>query len=129
MERLIKDIRYGFRLLLKHPGFTIAAVLTLAIGIGANTAIFSVVHAVVLQPLPFPDAQQLVMLWEVDRTGARNNVGYPTFHDWQTQNHSFAAMSAMADWNPTLVGAGEPQPLVGSRVNADFFRVLTVKPT
>ena len=128
MEKIIKDTRYGIRLLLKHPGFTAAAVLTLAIGIGANTAIFSVVHAVVLQPLPFPDAQQLVMLWEVDRNGARNNVGYPTFRDWQAQSQSFAAMSVMGDWNPTLVGAGDPQALVGSRVTADFFRVLSVKP-
>src|SRR5206468_2711777 len=88
-----------------------------------------VVHAVVLQPLPFHDPQQLVMVWEADRNGARNNMGYPTFNDWRAQNHSFEAMSAVADWNPTLAGAGEPQALVGSRVTADFFRVLGVKPT
>jgi putative ABC transport system permease protein len=129
METLIRDIRYGVRLLLKHPGFTVAAVLTLAVGIGANTAIFSIVHAVVLQPLPFHDPQQLVMVWESDRNGKRNNVGYPTFNDWRAQNQSFEAMSAVADWNPTLAGAGEPQALVGSRVTADFFRVLGVKPT
>ncbi len=128
MERIIKDIRYGVRLLLRHPGFTAAAVLTLAIGIGANTAIFSVVHAVVLRPLPFHDPQQLVMIWEVSRNGERNNMGYPTFNDWREQNHSFEAMSAMADWSPTLAGAGEPQALAGARVSADFFRVLGVKP-
>src|ERR1044072_1147017 len=128
METIIKDIRYGVRLLLRHPGFTAAAVLTLAIGIGANAAIFSVVHAVVLRPLPFPDAQQLVMVWETDRNGKRNNVGYPTFNDWRVQNRSFEAMSALADWNPTLVSSGEPQALVGARVSADFFRVLSVKP-
>jgi len=121
-------MRYGIRLLLRHRGFTAAAVLTLAIGIGANTAIFSVVHAVVLRPLPFPDAQQLMMVWETDRSGALSNLGYPTFNDWRAQNHSFAAMSAFADWNPTLAGAGEPQALVGARVTAEFFRVLGVKP-
>jgi putative ABC transport system permease protein len=128
METIIKDIRYGARLLLRHPGFTIAAVLTLAIGIGANTAIFSVVHAVVLQPLPFRDPQQLVMIWELDRNGERNNPGYPTFNDWRAQSHSFEAMSALGDWNPTLSGAGEPQALIGARVTADLFRVLDVKP-
>src|SRR5262245_9833068 len=128
MYSLINDLRFALRSLSRRPGFAAAAVLTLAIGIGANTAIFSVVHDVVLQRLPFPDPQQLVMVWEADRNGDRNNMGYPTFNDWRAQNHSFEAMSAFADWNPTLAGAGEPQALVGSRVTADFFRVLSVKP-
>jgi len=128
MKTLIKDIRYGVRVLLKHPGFTTAAVLTLALGIGANTAIFSVVHAVVLRPLPYPDADRLVMVWETDRSGAQSNMGYPTFNDWRTQNRSFEAMAAFADWAPTLSGAGEPQVLIGSRVTSDFFRVLGTKP-
>jgi predicted permease len=128
MRILIQDIRYGFRMLLKHPGFTAAAVLTLAIGIGANTAIFSVVQAVILRPLPFPRPEQLVMVWETDKSGAPTNMGYPTFADWRNQTHSFETMSALADWSPTLSGAGEPQALVGARVTADFFRVLGVKP-
>jgi putative ABC transport system permease protein len=128
LDSLIQDIRYGFRILFKHPGFTAAAVLTLAVGIGANTAIFSVVQAVILRPLPFPHPEQLVMVWETDKSGAQSNMGYPTFADWRSQNHSFEAMSALADWSPTLSGAGEPQALVGARVTADFFRVLGVKP-
>ena len=78
MATLIKDIQYGVRTLLKRPGFTAAAVLTLALGIGACTAIFSVVCAVVLQPLPYPHPERLVMLWETDKNGDQSNVGYPT---------------------------------------------------
>jgi putative ABC transport system permease protein len=126
--QLIHDLRYGIRILLKHPGFTAAAVLTLALGIGANTAIFSVVHAVVLRPLPFPAAERLVMVSEADKNGADSNMGYPTFADWRSQNHTFEGMSALADWSPTLTGAGEPQALNGQRVTSDFFSVLQVKP-
>src|SRR5256885_6513534 len=104
METLIQDIRYGFRMLLKHPGFILAAVLTLAVGIGAHTAIFSVVHAVILRPLPFPQPEQLVMGWETDKSGAPSNMGYPTFADWRTQSHSFKAMSAGCASDPTPSG-------------------------
>jgi putative ABC transport system permease protein len=128
LTHLVQDLRYGFRTLLKHPGFTAVAVLTLALGIGANTAIFSVVHAVVLRPLPFPEPDRLVMVWEADKSGADSNMGYSTFADWRNQNHSFEAMSALGDWSPTLSGAGEPQALNGQRVTSDFFRVLQVKP-
>jgi predicted permease len=128
MDSLIKDFRYGIRMLFKHPGFTAATVLTLALGIGANTALFSVVHAVVLQPLPFPNPERLVMVWEADKNGDQSNMGYPTFADWRDQNRSFEAMSAFADWGPTLSGVGEPQALNGARVTVDFFRVLGVKP-
>jgi putative ABC transport system permease protein len=123
-----QDLRYGLRTLLKHPGFTAVAVLTLALGIGASTAVFSVVHAVVLRSLPFPEPERLVMLWEADKSGADSNMGYPTFADWRSQNHSFEAMSALADWSPTLTGAGEPEALDGQRVTSDFFSVLKVKP-
>lgn len=128
MDSLIKDLRYAFRMMLKHPGFTAATVVTLALGIGANTAIFSVVHAVVLQPLHFPNPERLVMVWEADKNGDQSNMGYPTFADWRAQNHSFEAMSALADWGPTLSGVGEPQALNGARVTKDFFSVLGVKP-
>jgi putative ABC transport system permease protein len=128
MGTLIKDLQYGARTLLKRPGFTVAAVLTLAVGIGACTAIFSVVHAVVLQPLPYPHAERLVMLWEADKNGEQTNMGYPTFADWRTQNRSFEAMAAMSHWAPTLSGAGDPQALSGASVTADFFRVLGMRP-
>ena len=128
LNQLIHDLRYGFRMLLKHPGFTATAILTLALGIGANTAIFSVVHAVVLRPLPFPAPEQLVMVAEADKSGADGTLGYPTFADWRSQNHTFEGMSALGDWSPTLTGAGEPQALNGQRVTSDFFSVLQVKP-
>ena len=127
-SQLTQDLRYGVRTLLKRPGFTAAAVLTLAIGIGACTAIFSVVHAVVLQPLPYPHPERLVMVWETDKNGEQTNMGYPTFADWRTQSHSFDAMSAMSHWSPTLSGVGDPQALSGASVTADFFRVLGVRP-
>src|SRR5882724_351630 len=122
-SQLTQDLRYGIRTLLKRPGFTAAAVLTLALGIGACTAIFSVVHAVVLRPLPYPQPDRLVTVWETDKSGAPSNMGYPTFADWRTQSHSFESMSAMSYWGPTLSGAGDPQALSGASVTADFFRV------
>lgn len=128
ISRLTQDLRYGVRTLMKRPGFTVAAVLTLAVGVGACTAIFSVVHAVVLQPLPYPHSEQLVMLWEVEKNGEQTNVGYPTFADWRAQSRSFEAMSAMSYWSPTLSGAGDPQALSGASVTADFFRVLGMRP-
>jgi putative ABC transport system permease protein len=115
-------------MLLKRPGFTAAVVLTLALGIGACTAIFSVVHAVVLRPLPYPHPERLVMVWETDKSGAPGNMGYPTFADWRSESHSFEALSAMAYWSPTLSGAGDPQALSGASVTADFFSVLGIKP-
>src|SRR5215510_14126108 len=123
-----QDLRYGIRGLLKHPGFTATAVLTLALGIGACTAIFSVVHAVILRPLPYPHPERLVMVWETDKSGAPRNMGYPTFVDWRTQSHSLEAIAVTADWSPTLSGVGDPQALRGARVTADFFRVLGAKP-
>lgn len=128
LSQLTQDLRYAVRTLLKQPGFAAAAILTLAVGIGACTAIFSVVHAVVFRPLPYPQPERLVMLWETEQSGAQSNVGYPTFADWRAQSRSFEAMSAMAYWSPTLSGAGDPQALSGASVTADFFRVLGMKP-
>jgi hypothetical protein len=96
METIIKDIRYGIRGLLKRPGFTIIALITLALGIGANTAIFSVVNAVLLRPLPFQDPEQLVIVWE-DATFAgfpRNTPAPANYVDWKNQNQSFSDMAA-----------------------------------
>ena len=123
-----QDLRYSIRGLRRHTGFSLAAILTLALGIGACTAIFSVVQAVVLQPLPYPASERLVFLWEQDKSGAQSNVGYPTVADWRSQSHSFEAIAAVGDWNPTLSGVGDPQALRGARVNSDFFRVLGIKP-
>src|SRR3979411_1198340 len=99
METLLRDIRYGLRSLLKRPGFTAIAVATLALGIGANTAIFSVVNAVLLRPLPYKDAQQLVWIWEVQAQQERSQFSPAEFLDYQAQNQSFSAMAAYRDMN------------------------------
>ena len=125
---LWQDIRFGVRLLRKSPGFTATAVLTLALGIGANTAIFSVLYSVVLRPLPFPEPERLVTVLEAQQGSNGGTLGYPTFADWRSQTRSFDAMSAFGDWNPTLSGVGEPEALAGSRVTSDFFRMLGVGP-
>src|SRR5262245_27500707 len=129
MRDVLRDTKYAIRTAAKQPGFTAVIVLTLAIGIGANTAIFSVLHAVVLKPLPYPAPEQLVMLWEKDRDGSRSNIGYPTFHDWRAQSRSFEAMAAMSSWTPTLSSdSGEPESLEGESVTADYFKAVGVRP-
>jgi putative ABC transport system permease protein len=130
METLIKDIRYGIRGLLKRPGFTAIALITLALGIGANTAIFSVVNAVLLRPLPFRDPDQLVIVWE-DATFAgfpRNTPAPANYVDWKTQNQSFADMAASQESSFNLTGDGEPERVAAYSVNANFFPLFGVQP-
>ena len=130
METLIKDIRYGIRGLLKRPGFTVVAVLTLALGIGANTAIFSVVNAVLLKPLQFHDPERLVIIWE-DATFAgfpRNTPAPANYVDWKTQSQSFADMAATVEWTYNLTGDGEPERAAAYAVTANFFPLLGVQP-
>src|ERR1700685_4198012 len=95
METLAQDLRYGWRTLLKSPGFAAAALFTLALGIGANTAIFSVVYGLLLQPLPFRDASRLILLNETTPRVGDVSVSYPNFQDWRSQSHSFAEMAAV----------------------------------
>jgi len=130
METIIQDVRYGIRGLLKRPGFTAIALLTLALGIGANTAIFSVVNAVLLRPLPFRDPDRLVIVWE-DATFAGFPLNTPApanFVDWKTQNQSFADMAASAESSFNLTGDGEPERVAAYSVNANFFPVLGAQP-
>ena len=117
-------------MLAKNPGFTTVAVLTLALGIGANTAIFSVINAVLLKPLPFTHPDRLVQIWETDpRVGFdREPVSPYNFRDWQSQSHDFAAMAAYEYDHFSLTGAGAAVGLSGIRVSADFFRVLGARP-
>src|SRR2546426_7524816 len=125
MGTLLHDIRYGVRTLLKSPGFTTVAVIVLALGIGANTAIFTVVNAVLLRPLPFPNSERLVMLWE---TNPRFQIGIDTlpatagsFTDWREQNSVFEYVSAFGVGYLNLTGAGEPGRLSAARRSPKFF--------
>src|ERR1041384_1958319 len=130
METLMKDIRYGVRGLLKRPGFTAIALITLALGIGANTAIFSVVNAVLLRPLPFRDPDKLVIVWE-DATFAGLPLNTPApanYVDWKNQNQSFADMAASRETSFNLTGDGEPERVSTYAVTANFFPLLGVQP-
>src|SRR4051794_34187122 len=108
METLIKDLRYGIRSLAKRPGFTAIAVLTLALGIGASTAIFSVVDGVLLRPLPYPDANQIVQLREVNERGGRMSFAEPNFLDVRARSHSFEGIAQYSGQLETITGGSEP---------------------
>src|SRR5690349_20918048 len=111
METLFKDIRYGVRSLLHRPGFTTVAVITIALGIGANTAIFSVVDAVLLRRLPYAEADRLVYLSERHPNYDEMSVSYPDFTDWRARNHVFESIGAFRGSEFNLTGSGEPQRL------------------
>ena len=128
MTTLIQDLRYGLRMLAKDPGFTAVAVLTLALGIGANTAIFSVVNGVLLDPLPFPQPERLVSLHASKPNFETGSISYPNFLDWQKDNHSFAAMAVYRPAGMSLTGMGEAERVRAEYVTSDFFPILGVKP-
>jgi putative ABC transport system permease protein len=130
METLWQDLRYGWRSLLRNPGFAIVAIVTLAIGIGANVAIFSVVNGVLLRPLPFPDSRRLVTVWETDaeRNVVRGTASPAEFLDWQQMNHSFENLGASHVLYFTITGSGDPERVWGSEVSGNFFRMLRVAP-
>ncbi len=129
METLWQDLRYGFRMLARNPGFTVVAVLTLALGIGANTAIFSVVNAVLLQPLPFRDPDRLIIVNETARRGTvqLRPVSYPDFLDWSEQSQTFEELAAFSPNNYTLTGDGEAERVVGELVSASYFPLLGIQ--
>jgi predicted permease len=128
MQTLPQDMRYALRMLAKNPGFTIVAVLTLALGIGANTILFSVVSGVLLNPLPFPAPNQLVALYANRVHLERASISYPNFLDWQRENQTFVSMAAFRADDFNLTGAGEAEHIRGEMVSADFFSTLGVKP-
>ncbi len=128
METLIKDLRFGFRSLAKRPGFTAIAVLTLALGIGASTAIFSVVDGVLLRSLPYPDSDQIVQLREVNKGGGRMSFAEPNFLDVRARSHSFQGVAQYTGQLETVTGGSEPVRASAYAVSADFFNVLGVKP-
>jgi len=130
MTGILQDFRYSLRQLHKSPGFTTIAVLTLALGIGANTAIFSVVDAVLLRPLPYKDSDRLVMVWEQNphRGWFQNVVSSANFLDWKKQNHVFADMAAFESVPFNLTGDNKPEEVAGERVTTSLFSVLGVQP-
>ena len=128
MEALWQDLRYGIRMLFKHPGFTAIAVVTLALGIGANTAIFSVVNAVVLRPLPFEDPERIIRMWGKFSQGDHASTSPPDFLDYRAQNSTFEEFAAMMSSSYNLTGDAEPERIIAADVTTNFFRALGVKP-
>ena len=124
LETLLRDFRYGLASLVRNPGFAIVAIGVLALGIGANTAMFSIVDAVLLKPLPFPEPDRIVLLWEAPRPGVSNATSTPDFLDWQRLNSAFEAMAARRSTGASLTGEGEPVRLDAELVTADYFRVF-----
>jgi putative ABC transport system permease protein len=131
LSDLVRDMRHALRLLARQPGFTLVAVLTFAVGIGVNTAVFSVFSGVLLRPLPYPDADRITLLWTDNRReGIRDDIGsYPNFRDWKEQSTSYAHMAGFTPSNFTLTGADEPERLEGASVSAAFFDVMGIRPS
>ncbi|HYA64587.1 MAG TPA: ABC transporter permease [Candidatus Sulfotelmatobacter sp.] len=128
METLWQDIRYGLRMLAKNPGFTAIAVVTLALGIGANTALFSVVNAVLLNPMPYPHSEELVAIHESKPNFDRGSISYPNFFDWQKDNNTFAAMAISRGFGFSLTGLGEAEQINARFISSDYFPLLGVNP-
>ncbi|HVG32959.1 MAG TPA: ABC transporter permease [Pyrinomonadaceae bacterium] len=130
MSTFWQDLRYGFRMLLKKPGFTVVAILALGLGIGANTAIFSVVNAVLLRPLPYPDPDQLVIVWMDNRQMSMNEDihSFPNYVDYRDQNKVFDRLAAYRGASANLTGTGEPERILGGAATASLFEVMKVAP-
>ena len=128
MEPLLRELRYGLRILTKSPGFAAIAVLTLALGIGASTAIFSVVDAVLLRALPFPNPERIVRVWEQAPNGRRMNFADPNFDDFRDQNNTFASLSEYSSWLTSVAGASEPVRVNIAEVSSGFFPSFAVEP-
>ena len=129
MNGIIQDLRYAVRQLRKSPGFTAVAVITLALGIGANTAIFSVANAVLLRNLPYKDPQRLVLLWSIGRDGdPRDQSSFTDIDDYRSQNHVFENVVPFGSWSATFIGGGDPARVPGMLVGDGYFRLMGAKP-
>ena len=128
LSETYQDLKYSVRMLRKNPGFACVVVITLALGIGANTAIFSFVNAVILNPLPFPDADRLVVISEISKEGMEIGASLPNFQDWQVRAKSFEEIGCYRFDTFNLTGMGSPQRLVGQEVTLNYFRILGVQP-
>ena len=127
-DAMFQDLHYGVRMFLKNPGFTAVVVMTLALGIGANAALFSVVNGVLLNPLPYPQPEQLITLHQSKPNFETGAIPYPNFQDWQKENQTFSAMAISRGTSFSLIGTGEAEQVDGRWVSAVFFSVLGVKP-
>ena len=128
VEGVFQDLHYAFRQLRKNPAHTATVIVILALGIGATTAIFSAVNPILFQPLPYPLAGQIVMIWERHNDGSPWFVNFGTFHGIEERTCSFVAVAALKPWQPTMVGAARPERFEGQRVSAGYFRVLGASP-
>ena len=128
LDSLRQDIRYAIRGFVRTPGFTAAVVTTLALGIGINTALFSVLHAVLLRPLPYPHSERLVTVGDATASGLSSNVGFTTAADWRQRSKSFEHIALMRAWQPTLTVNGEAERLPAVRVSWNYFAMMGVRP-
>jgi len=128
MDSLLQDLRYAVRTLVERPGFTVVAVLTIALGVGGTTAMFGVVDAVLLRPLPYAEPDRLVMLWTRTPGGPQAAASWPEFVDWREQSHSFADMAVWRGQSVSLTGGAEPERVVGAFVSDRFFPLLGARP-
>src|SRR5947208_5702785 len=128
MDTLLQDLRYAVRTLLKSPGFTLVAVLTLALGIGANTAIFSAVNTVLLKPLPYPGSDRLVQIMSTGFRGVQFGVSFPDLHDLRALSQDFTGVAATTTLRYNLTGAGDPREVQAAAITADLFDVLQRRP-
>ncbi len=128
IETTLADIRYAARRLRSSPGFTTVTVLTLAVGVGATTAILSAVNRIVFHPLPYPDPERILMVWDVGVEGSRLDGTFGTYRELVERSRSFESMASAKQWQPTLNAGAEPEMIDGQRVSASYFQVLGVKP-
>jgi hypothetical protein len=128
METLLKDIGYAFRQLRKSPGFAAVAIVTLGLGIGANTSLFSIVNGVLLNRLPYPQPERLVTLSESKPNFEYGSISYPNFRDWQKENRTFSLMAIYRSYAFSLTGSGEAEQVSGEFVSSDLFPLLGVNP-
>ena len=133
MPNLLQDLRFAIRQLRKSPGFALTTILTLALGIGATTAMFSLINSVLLRPLPFPEPDRLMMIAPLEQSAVRpgipSSISYPDFFDWRSRQRSFDAIASYHRESHTLTGSGQPQELESQTVSSEFFRVLGASPS
>src|SRR5262245_1137975 len=128
LEQLVQDVRYGIRTIFRVPGFTAITVLTLALGIGGTTAIFSAVYPILFQTLPYPNSDRINMIWEISKDGSRGEGTYGMYRELAERNQSFDSIAEIKPWQPTMTGLDQPERFDGQRVSATYFKVLGVAP-